>query len=38
MLLAQKEVEEPDLVNGAVKAVQDLYDVVQHDVLSVNMR
>ncbi|KAM7502791.1 hypothetical protein LguiB_001695 [Lonicera macranthoides] len=33
-----KEVEEPDLVNGAVKAVQDLYDVVQHDVLSVNMR
>jgi len=38
MLIAQREVEEPDLVNGAIKAVQDLYDVVQHDVLSVNMR
>ncbi|KAJ6340910.1 hypothetical protein OIU78_009150 [Salix suchowensis] len=24
--------------SGAIKAVQDLYDVVQHDVLSMNMR
>ncbi|BBH04333.1 glucan synthase-like 10 [Prunus dulcis] len=27
-----------ELEKGAVKAVQDLYDVVHHDVLSVNMR
>ncbi|PON48805.1 Glycosyl transferase [Parasponia andersonii] len=33
-----KEVETPDLEKGAVKAVQDLYDVVRHDILSVNMR
>ncbi|KAG5517650.1 hypothetical protein RHGRI_038144 [Rhododendron griersonianum] len=33
-----KEAEKPDLHNGAVKAMQDLYDVVHHDVLSVNMR
>ncbi|KAK9273813.1 hypothetical protein L1049_018624 [Liquidambar formosana] len=33
-----KEVETPDLEKGAVKAVQDLYDVVRHDVLSVDMR
>ncbi|KAG5535751.1 hypothetical protein RHGRI_023499 [Rhododendron griersonianum] len=33
-----KEAEKPDLHNGAVKAIQDLYDVVHHDVLSVNMR
>lgn len=34
----QKEVETPELKKGAVKAVQDLYDVIRHDVLSVNMR
>ncbi|XP_059430071.1 callose synthase 9-like [Corylus avellana] len=33
-----KEVETPEYENGAVKAVQDLYDVVRHDVLSTNMR
>ncbi|KAK3042260.1 hypothetical protein RJ639_001855 [Escallonia herrerae] len=32
-----KEVETPELVNGAVKAVQDLYDVVRIDILSINM-
>ncbi|KAF7149422.1 hypothetical protein RHSIM_Rhsim03G0142900 [Rhododendron simsii] len=34
----EKEAEKPDLHNGAVKAIQDLYNVVHHDVLSVNMR
>ncbi|KAL6966330.1 Callose synthase 9 [Sarracenia purpurea var. burkii] len=33
-----KETENLELQNGAVKAIQDLYDVVRHDVLSVNMR
>ncbi|CAL5210331.1 unnamed protein product [Lathyrus oleraceus] len=33
-----KETETPDLERGAVRAVQDLYDVVRHDVLSINMR
>lgn len=33
-----KEVETPELVNGAVKAMQDFYDVVQHDFLSVDMK
>ncbi|KAJ7957439.1 Callose synthase-like protein [Quillaja saponaria] len=33
-----KEVQSPELEKGAVKAVQDLYDVVRHDVLSINMR
>ncbi|KAL5066658.1 hypothetical protein RYX36_017545 [Vicia faba] len=33
-----KETETPDLERGAVRAVQDLYDVVRHDVLSLNMR
>uniref|UniRef100_A0A2N9HBR4 Uncharacterized protein n=1 Tax=Fagus sylvatica TaxID=28930 RepID=A0A2N9HBR4_FAGSY len=33
-----KEVETPLLEKGAVKAVQDLYDVVRHDVLSINKR
>ncbi|KAF7837120.1 callose synthase 9 [Senna tora] len=33
-----KEPETPELERGAVKAVQDLYDVVTHDVLSINMR
>ncbi|KAI4307526.1 hypothetical protein L6164_030703 [Bauhinia variegata] len=33
-----KEVETPELEKGAVKAVQDLYDVVRLDVLSINMR
>ncbi|OVA03159.1 Glycosyl transferase [Macleaya cordata] len=33
-----KETESPELTKGAVKAVQDLYDVVRHDILSVNMR
>ncbi|OWM73432.1 hypothetical protein CDL15_Pgr026531 [Punica granatum] len=36
--LSLKEAETPDSDNGAVKAVQDLYDVVRHDVLSINMR
>lgn len=30
--------EASELEKGAVKAVQDLYDVVRHDFLSVNMR
>lgn len=34
----QKGVETPELEKGAVKAIQDLYDVVQHDVLAINMR
>lgn len=34
----QKEGETSDLEKGAVKAVQDLYDIVRHDVLSINMR
>ncbi|GAB4846294.1 Callose synthase 9 [Ancistrocladus abbreviatus] len=33
-----KEVETPELDKGAVEAIQDLYDVVVHDILSVNMR
>ncbi|XAR54566.1 1,3-beta-glucan synthase [Bertholletia excelsa] len=33
-----KEVETEELHSGAVKAIQDLYDVVRHDVLSINMR
>ncbi|XP_062171494.1 callose synthase 9 [Alnus glutinosa] len=33
-----KEVGTPENEKGAVKAVQDLYDVVRHDVLSINMR
>ena len=37
-LYVQKKEESPELVNGAVKAVQDLYDIVRHDVLSYNMR
>ncbi|XP_038724507.1 callose synthase 9 [Tripterygium wilfordii] len=32
-----KESDKPEMEKGAVKAVQDLYDVVRHDVLSVNM-
>lgn len=38
LLGPMKEEEKPDSVSGAVKAVQDLYDVVRHDVLSYNMR
>ncbi|GMP92003.1 hypothetical protein CsSME_00042420 [Camellia sinensis var. sinensis] len=34
----KKEVETPELKNGAVKAIQDLYDVVRLDVLNLNMR
>ncbi|KAH9316295.1 hypothetical protein KI387_024922, partial [Taxus chinensis] len=30
--------ETPDLAKGAVKAVQDLYDVVIHDILSYDLR
>ncbi|XP_011037937.1 PREDICTED: callose synthase 9 [Populus euphratica] len=37
-LLGILKTEKADQENGAIKAVQDLYDVVQHDVLSVNMR
>ncbi|KAK2405711.1 callose synthase [Trifolium repens] len=33
-----KETETPELEKGAVRAVQDLYDVVRYDVLSINMR
>ncbi|XP_057422591.1 callose synthase 9 [Lotus japonicus] len=33
-----KETETPELERGAVRAVQDLYDVVRLDVLSLNMR
>ncbi|KAK4266518.1 hypothetical protein QN277_027422 [Acacia crassicarpa] len=33
-----KKSKTPDLERGAVKAVQDLYDVVTHDILSINMR
>ncbi|XP_074292592.1 callose synthase 9-like [Silene latifolia] len=33
-----KGAETPDLEKGAVKAIQDLYDVIRHDVLAVNMR
>ncbi|KAK2459182.1 callose synthase [Trifolium repens] len=33
-----KETETPELEKGAVRAVQDLYDVVRYDVLSLNMR
>ena len=36
--LEQKEEENPVSVKGAVDAVRDLYDVVRHDVLSINMR
>lgn len=35
---SQKEEESPELAKGAVKAVQDLYDVVRHDIISLNMR
>lgn len=38
MAVPQKEAETSDSDKGAVKAVQDLYDVVRHDVLSVDMR
>ncbi|KAJ7009514.1 hypothetical protein D5086_000117 [Populus alba] len=37
-LLGILKAEKPDQENGAIQAVQDLYDVVRHDVLSVNMR
>ncbi|KHN27111.1 Callose synthase 9 [Glycine soja] len=33
-----KETETPELERGAVRAVQDLYDVMRHDVLSINLR
>lgn len=35
---SQKEEESPELAKGAVEAVQDLYDVVRHDIISFNMR
>lgn len=38
MFVLQKEAETADSEKGAIKAVQDLYDVVQYDVLSINMR
>lgn len=34
----KKEAKAPELEKDAVQAVQDLYDVVRHDILSVNMR
>ncbi|CAN1241664.1 Callose synthase 9 [Linum perenne] len=33
-----KEAETSDMEKGAIKAVQDLYDVIQHDVLSIDKR
>ncbi|GAV74732.1 Glucan_synthase domain-containing protein/FKS1_dom1 domain-containing protein [Cephalotus follicularis] len=33
-----KETENPEVEKGVVKAVQDLYDVVRYDVLSIDMR
>ncbi|XP_065627232.1 callose synthase 9 [Quercus suber] len=33
-----KGAKTPEMEKGAVKAVQDLYDVVRHDVLSIDMR
>ncbi|XP_077221579.1 glucan synthase-like 10 [Tasmannia lanceolata] len=33
-----RQEESSEVAKGAVKAVQDLYDVVRHDILSVNMR
>lgn len=33
-----KKPKTPELERGAVKAVQDLYDVVTHDILSINLR
>lgn len=38
VLYVQKEGETSDLEKGAVKAVQDLYDVIRHDFLSIDMR
>lgn len=38
MFIVQRESETADSEKGAIKAVQDLYDVVRYDVLSVNMR
>lgn len=35
---SQKEEESPEMAKGAVKAVQDLYDVVRHDIIYLNMR
>ncbi|XWS52423.1 hypothetical protein CRYUN_Cryun11dG0069800 [Craigia yunnanensis] len=32
------QAEKPEHEKGAVQAVQDLYDVVRHDVLAINMR
>lgn len=34
----QKEEHTPELEQGAVRAIQDLYDVIHHDVLSLDMR
>ncbi|XP_020260119.1 callose synthase 9 [Asparagus officinalis] len=33
-----KEEHSPELEQGAVRAIQDLYDVIHHDVLSLDMR
>lgn len=33
-----KEVETPEQHDGAIKAILDLYDVVRHDFLSINLR
>lgn len=38
ILHVQKEGESSDMEKGAVKAVQDLYDVIRHDFLSIDMR
>ncbi|KAJ8436464.1 hypothetical protein Cgig2_000449 [Carnegiea gigantea] len=38
MGVLQKGSETSDLKKGAVKAVQDLYDVIRYDVLAINMR
>ena len=34
----QREDHTPELESGAIKAVQDLYDVMHYDVLNINMR
>jgi len=36
--IIQRETETPELERGAVRAIQDLYDVMRLDVLSINMR
>ena len=37
-LLMKKEAESTDSADGAIKAIQDLYDVIHHDVYNLDMR